>query len=200
MSTRSTNTSNDTLNTFYISNQPIISGFGRCDRLRRHHNAFAIFALCEMLPKLFCDERHKWMQQMQQIVEVLQSRFISDGVNGLLVARLNHFKIPRREFIPEEAIYLHQSFRDTILREQICNLSCTLTQLSSEPFCGLLRSFGLYQSLIYLPTLYKAESVPNLVTEVTTLFAQRFIKQDVVTSRGRKHHTHAHSISPKLFD
>ena len=80
---------------------------------------------------------------MQQIVEVLQSSFISDGVNGLLVARLDHFKIPRREFIPEEAIYLHQSFRDAILREQVCNLSSTLAQLSSEPFGGLFRGFWL---------------------------------------------------------
>ena len=68
-----------------------------------YHQTFSFFRITfvHLLPQFFCDERHKRMKQMQQVIEEAESSAISGTVNSLSVSRFNHFQIPGREFIPE---------------------------------------------------------------------------------------------------
>ena len=41
---------------------------------------------------------------------------------------------------------------------------------------------------------YKTESVPYLIAEVSSLFTEALIEEDIVSCRCREHHSHAYSI------
>ena len=50
-----------------------------------------------------------------------------------------------------------------------------------------------------MPAFDQTEGIPYLVVEVAALFAEAFIKEDVVAGRSREHHAHAHTIGAKLL-
>ena len=87
-------------------------GVGICRSLvdRRIHDALAIFALIDVLPQLFGDEWHEWVEQAEQTVEETERSVHSGAVDRLLVGRLHCFEIPSREFFPEQAVDSHQGF------------------------------------------------------------------------------------------
>ena len=152
-----------------------------------------------MLPQFFCDERHERMQQFQQVVEEAQRFVVSLLINRLSVSRFDHFQIPAREFIPEQFVNGHQGFAQTIFSEKVFYLGNRLVQHGFKPFCSQTCIFRL----IYfgsLPSLNQTERIPYLVIEVTTLFTKSLIKQDIVSGRRTKHHTHTHTISSVLIN
>ena len=140
------------------------------------------------------------MQEVEQVVEEAESGAISRSIDRRLVGGLHHFEVPRGELVPEETIHFHEGFGDAVFREQVGNGGSTLAELCGEPLRGLLRSGGLREIFVHLPSLNQAESVPNLVAEITTLLTKRFVEEDVVAGRCGKHHAHAHTVCAKLVD
>ena len=56
------------------------------------------------------------------------------------------------------------------------------------------RTFGIG------PAFNQTESIPYLITEVTSLFAKCIIEKDVVSGRSRKHHTHTYPVGTVLIN
>ena len=52
----------------------------------------------------------------------------------------------------------------------------------------------------YFQTFYHAETVPNLVAEITSLLAERIIIEDVVSCRCREQNTHTHAVGAETLD
>jgi predicted transcriptional regulator YheO len=69
------------------------------------------------LPELFGNEWHERMKQTKQIIKIANRSITNRTVNALSVSRLNNFKEPRREFIPEQFIDSHKSFTQAIFTE-----------------------------------------------------------------------------------
>ena len=140
------------------------------------------------------------MKQMEQIIQKSNSSIKSNTVNSLSVSRLNHFQIPRRELIPEQLINSHKCFTQTIFTEQIGNLSSYFILFGLKPADSQLRRFGNFSIISNLPSFDQPESIPYLVTEITSLLAQCIIKENVVPGRSRKHHTHTYPIGTVFFN
>ena len=142
------------------------------------------------------------MQHLEQIVKETNRRIIGLLVDRLCLAidvcRFHHLQIPAGEFIPEQFIDSHQSFRDAILLELVLQFSIHFLEFCSKPFYCQLVTSGLFD-IRSLPTLYQSECIPNLIVEIATLFAERFVKENVVACRCTEHHTHAYTVCTILF-
>src|SRR5574344_565907 len=134
------------------------------------------------------------MQHLKEGVKETQCGVICCLVDRLAIFRFDHFKIPAGKFVPEQAVYSHQSLAYLVHFKEFVHLSVDFFQLGVKPFNSNLVHFGLgfFSSL---PTLNETESVPYLIVEVTTLFAQTFIKENIITGRSGEHHTHTHTVS-----
>ena len=152
-----------------------------------------------MLPQFFRDKRHERVKQLQQRVEEFQCLLVSSLVNRLSISRLDHFQIPAWEFVPEQFVNCHQGFAQTIFTEQVIDFGSSLRQHRVKPRDSQLRIFRLFD-FCHIPAFYQAEGIPDLIIEVTSLFTQRVIKQDIVSSRSRQHHTHTDTIGSVLLD
>ena len=139
------------------------------------------------------------MQQTEQRIEKSESSLISSTVDRLSIGRLHHFKIPRREFVPEQFVDSHQRLRQAELAKQVVDLGKRFVEHCLKPFHS---SFGILRLLDVgnLPSFHKAESIPNLVVEVASLLTKRVIIKDVVSGRRCKHQAHTHSVGAELLD
>ena len=138
------------------------------------------------------------MKHAQQRLEVFERKLIGSAVDRLLISRLNHFEVPAREFVPEEAINCHQGFADAELAEEVVYFGEHAVELRFKPLGGYLCIFGLLY-VGHFPALNEAEGVPNLIVEVTALFAERVVVKDVVSGRSGKHQAHAHAVGAVAF-
>ena len=181
---------------FDVGNDSFIDGL--CFGQLCNHNAFAVFALCNVLPEFFGDEGHKGMEQTEQVVEECQCSIHSGAVDGLSVGGFYHFEIPRREFVPEQFVDSHQGFRQAEFAEQVGNFGKRLVEDGVEPADGDFCVFGLFD-VGNIPPFDEAERIPYLVVEVTTLGAERFVEEDVVACGCRKHHAHTHAVGAVTF-
>ena len=152
-----------------------------------------------MLPKLFGDERHEGVEHREQFFEEGQRAFVGRAVDGLSVGRFHEFEIPAGELVPEEAVDRHQGFAQAVFAEEVVQLGVCFHQLGFKPAGGCFCRLGLF-FVSHFPTLHEAECVPYLVAEVTSLFAECFVEEDVVACRCGEHHAHAHAVSTILFD
>ena len=59
------------------------------------HDAFAFFAVIQVLPQFFGDEGHERMQHTEQCIEVPECSIVGFAVDRLLIGWFNHFEIPR---------------------------------------------------------------------------------------------------------
>ena len=59
------------------------------------HDAFAFFAVIQVLPQFFGDEGHERMQHTEQRIEVPECSIVGFAVDRLLIGWFNHFEIPR---------------------------------------------------------------------------------------------------------
>ncbi len=139
------------------------------------------------------------MQQTEQCIEISERSLIGSTVDRLAIGWLDHFEIPRREFVPEEFVDCHQGFRQTELAEEVVDLGNGLVELHLEPFHSLGSILRL-SGISHFPTLDKTERVPDFVVEVTSLLAKRIIVKDVVAGRSGKHQTHTHTICTEFLD
>ena len=139
------------------------------------------------------------MQQTEQRIEKSESRLISGTVDRLSIGWLHHFKIPRREFVPEQFVDSHQRLRQAELAKQVVDLGKRFVEHCLKPFHS---SFGILRLLDVgnLPSFHKAESIPNLIVEVASLLTKRVIIKDVVSGRRCKHQAHTHSVGAELLD
>ena len=55
-------------------------------------------------------------------------------------------------------------------------------------------------NVCHLPSFYQTEGIPDLIIEITTLFAERVIEEYIIACRSRKHHSHAYTVSTVFFD
>ena len=134
------------------------------------------------------------MHQPQQGIKESESGVICTGINRRTIGRFHHFKIPRRKFVPKQSVDCHQGFRKPELLHQRINFGSGFSKLLAEPFHRhgtFARGSGLFR---HLPALYKAERIPDLVTEIPACFAQLVIEKDVVSGRCGKHKPHAHPV------
>ena len=122
---------------FELGNEGFVSAVRGFDGLRRHHNALAGAAFCQMLPQFFGNEGHEGVQEVKQVVEETERGTISCRIDRGLVRGFHHFEVPRGEFIPEETVHFHEGFGNAVLREQICDGGSAFAELRSEPFGGL---------------------------------------------------------------
>ena len=135
------------------------------------HDAFSVFPFGKMLPQLFSDERHERMQHSKESVEESECGFVCRAVDGLAVGRFHHFKIPGREFIPEQLVDGHKGFGYTELAHKVRHFGQRVGKQVAEPFCPELRRLRLSVGIADLPAFHEAESVPYLVAEIAPLFA-----------------------------
>ena len=98
----------------------------------------------------------------------------------LLITRLNHFQVPRRELIPKEFVNSHHCFtQDGICRTESCHFSvlvlssCILNHLTAVAAAS---GCSIVESTVH--PLIRPESIPYLIVKITSLFAQRIIKQE----------------------
>ena len=202
-------TRNNLLHILYLSSQLIVSLAGSVELQAHAHDGLSGLAVIQVLPQLLSDEWHEGVQHLQQNLEELERLVVSSFVDGLRftidVGGLHHLQIPARELIPEQLIDSHQGLRDTVFLKEVVHLLIGLLQLSFKPLGGnLVTSDTSLTSLTsvtgYFPALYQTEGIPNLVVEVTALFAECLVEQDIIASRCREHHTHAHTIRTKLLN
>ena len=139
------------------------------------------------------------MDETQQDVEEAECRIKGGAIDGLLIGRLHNFEIESRIVLPEQTVDCHQGIADAELGEEVLNLGKCAVELGVEPLDSLTAVLGLL-NVGNFPSLNQAEGVPNLVVEVTALFAQCLVKEDVVTCWRAEHHTHAHTVGAKLVD
>ena len=185
---------------FHLGEQCIIT-FGRCGNLLlAHHDAFALGTLGKVLPEFFRDEGHEGVEQVEQVVKQLLDFAEGLSVDGLSVGGLHHFQQPAREFVPEEAVHLHQGFAQAVLAVEVSHFGSAAAQFGTEPAESQAGRFGLFGSLIDLPALYQTEGVPDFVAEVAALFAECLVEEDIVAGGGGQHHAHAHAIGTEAGD
>src|SRR5205814_10498978 len=104
------NLDDDFLNEFRLRFRPFIQKVGTKLRIRCNDNGLA--AMRKVLPKLFGDERHKWMQQPKRALEHIQQRRL-----GALGMQLDHFQVPVAELMPEKQVHMAGTFGKVLLIE-----------------------------------------------------------------------------------
>src|SRR5690606_39816097 len=65
-----------------------------------NHDACALFAITELLPKFLRNKRHERMQRFENTLEECSSVGMRRRVDGLAILRLDHLQIPRAEVFP----------------------------------------------------------------------------------------------------
>ena len=138
------------------------------------------------------------MQELQQRIEERQGLLVRLVVYRLSVGRLDHFEVPTGELVPEQFVYGHEGFAQTVLLEQVCHFPRRGSQHGIEPACGDGCRFRLCD-VGRLPAFHETECVPYLVVEVAALFAECVVEQDVVACRGGQHHSHTHAVGTVAF-
>ncbi len=119
-------------------------------------------------------------------------------VDGLLISRLDDLQVPGGELIPEELVEEHQRLGETVPGEEVVHLQDGLGELAAEPVDGNLRRLRLSDTTVGLPSPDQAEGVPYLVVEVTSLFTEYLIKEQVVARCRGEEHAHAHTVGTVL--
>jgi len=153
-----------------------------------------------VLPDFLGDERHERMQRPEQPVEERFRSVHRRPVGRLPVARFHHFKVPSGELVPEQAVQLHQRFRNAVFGKILFDLAERTVQHRVEPGYGEPVAVALRQRVVHLPAVYQPVSVPYLVAEVASLFAQRVVEQQVVAGRRAQQHRQPYAVGPVLFD
>ncbi len=152
-----------------------------------------------MLPQFLSDEWHERMKHAEKRIKESKSGLQCSTIGTVAICRLNHLKIPRREFIPEQTICCHESLGDTEFTHKVLDFGKSGVKLSLKPAHCLRRSLRL-RLVLNLPTLYETESIPYLVAEIASLLAEFIVIHDIVSGRSGKHQTHTHAIGAILRD
>lgn len=169
-------------------------------RQAAHHQALAIFPRGDVLPQLLGQEGHERVQHAQQLVEETERRIERRAVDRLLVGGLHHFEVPARKFVPEELIQLHQRLGNSVRGKIGLDRCERAVQHRVEPLHRQAVAFALDQPFIHLPALYEAVGVPDLIPEIASLFAERFVEQQVAAGGRAEQHRHAHAVGAVAID
>ena len=111
------------------------------------------------------------MDDFHENVKETECGIICRLINGCLICRLDHFKVPAREFVGEQLEDGHQGFVQTVFFIEVFYLGALLPDYSVKPFNGSQAAFRL-TDWGSLPPLNKTEGIPYLVAEVTSLLAE----------------------------
>ena len=139
------------------------------------------------------------MEYTQQTIEERQGSLIRRLVDRLLIARFDHLKVPTAELVAVQFEDRHQGFGQTVFTEQISDLRFGLCQLGIEPLNSITISCWLL-AISDFQTLHHAETVPDLIAEVTSLLTQRIIVQDIVSGRRTQQNTHTDTVGTEALD
>ena len=190
------------LHSLDVANQFAVVGSRRADVESLEHDGCSFRSLTKRLPQFLRDERHERVEHFQQGIEEAERCLHGLVVDGLWlsvnVGRLDHLQIPCGELVPEQFVNFHQCFRYAVFRELVVDGFVCCAELGLEPFNGYPANFRLLR-LSCLPSFHQSEGIPYLVVEVTSLFAEGLIEEDVVASRRREHHAHAHAVGTELL-
>ena len=140
---------------------------------------------------------------MQHLHQTLEDRLHSLQralVDSVAVCGLHHLQQPATELVPEQTVSNQQCVRDAVCREVLLDLHLCCCQALLEPFDREAVALALLTCCVNRPAANQLICVPNLVTEVTALLAQRVVEHQVVTCRRAQHHSHTHTVSTILSD
>ena len=117
-----------------------------------------------------------------------------------MVSGFDRFEIPSGEFVPEEFVDFHQGFGDPVFGEISFDLSECPIQHCVEPLGCDPVVVALFEFLVDLPTVDQPVGIPNLVTEIPSLLAQRFIEQQVVPGSRAEQHGQPYAVGSVAID
>ena len=117
--------------------------------------------------------------------------------NFLSKCRFYYLQIHAAEIIPNQFVQIH---------EGIAEFECCKMRFI---FCQYCRNSAVHQfnSLFFIGThvginrfkpMNQTESIPNFITEISTLFNLRFIEQNIISRWRTQQHSQTHRIGTKL--
>jgi hypothetical protein len=149
------------------------------------HTVITGVALSELMPDFLGDERHERVKRNHQFGEDIERGFERFPVNGLFVTGLDHFQIPRAEVVPDEGIKAEQCFAESVLPEVAFYISQNgLVFVINPLYCQsvFFDSTLIFSCFSDIPSLYKAECIPEFVAEIPAVFTEFFIKKNIPSS------------------
>ncbi len=121
------------------------------------------------------------MCQTHQTIEKFKGCLIGYLIDRFFIGRLDHFEILRTEIIPDQFIYRIQCIRNSEFLKMILNLSQCYIEFAFKPLHGQFRTLRRFQIAINFPTLHQSERIPDLVTEVPSLFYQFIVIWQIIS-------------------
>jgi hypothetical protein len=151
---------------------------------RRHHDR-PIFPLHRKpLPYLFGDKGHEGMEHPKDAIKNVQEGHLRQSlliqILILIEERLDQFKIPVAEFMPDELIEVVRGFVKLVFFDGLLNRADRLVQPSTDPSIreAQITRLGNQEFLARFQTLQihqgKARSIPDLIDKMAVPFCSRF--------------------------
>ena len=140
------------------------------------------------------------MEQAQKGVEESERGVVGLARHRRAVGGLDHLQVPRREFIPEEAVEEVKGLRESEFAHKVGHLGGSVVKFGAEPFHSLGGRGVGFGIGVDLPPLHKAESIPDFVAEIAAGLAQLLVEKDIVAGGGGHHQPHAHAVGAETVN
>ncbi len=160
----------------------------------------------QVLPEVFGDEWHEWVQQRQHAGQGVNQHILGHLAVGIVLAietGLRGFDVPVAEIVPSEVINAVSSFAQFVFIQVCAYVVFGVSQAVQDPLVSQGELvFGGYEIFVVVIQVHEGElgRVPQLVGEVSISFYSFIIETHIVARGIAGHQSEAQGIGAVFLD